>query len=48
MRFFDFNKKLKDFLERYQIHSLVKRIFGEEKKEKKQEEKPKTEQNTLF
>jgi len=48
MRFFGFNKKVKDFLERYQIHSLVKRIFGEEKKEKKQEEKPKTEQNTLF
>jgi DNA polymerase-1 len=48
MRFFGFNKKLKDFLERYQIHSLVKRIFEEEKKEKKQEEKPKIEQNTLF
>jgi 5'-3' exonuclease (including N-terminal domain of PolI) len=48
MRFTSFNKKLKDFLERYQIHSLVKRIFGEEKKEKKQEEKPKIEQNTLF
>jgi DNA polymerase-1 len=48
MRFFGFNKKLKDFLERYQIHSLIKRIFGEEKKEKKQEEKPKIEQNTLF
>jgi len=48
MRFFGFNKKLKDFLERCQIHSLVKRIFGEEKKEKKQEEKPKIEQNTLF
>jgi DNA polymerase-1 len=49
MRFFGFNKKLKDFLEKYQINSLVKRIFGEEeKKEKKQEEKPKIEQKTLF
>jgi len=50
MRFFGFNKKLKDFLKRYQIYSLLKRIFGEEKekKEKKQEEKYKIEQETLF
>jgi hypothetical protein len=48
MRFTNFNKKLKDFLEKYQINSLVKRIFGEEKKEKKQEEKSPIEQKTLF
>ena len=48
MRFTGVNKKLKDFLEKYQINSLVKRIFGEDKKEKKQEEKPLIEQKTLF
>ena len=48
MRFTSFNKKLKDFLKKYQINSLVKRIFGEEKKEKKQEETKKPDQISLF
>jgi DNA polymerase-1 len=48
MRFTSFNKKLKDFLEKYQINSLVRRIFGEEKKEKKQEETKKPDQISLF
>lgn len=48
MRFTTFNKKLRDFFERYQINSLVKRIFGEKKKERKQEEKSPIEQKTLF
>ena len=48
MKFIGFNKKLKDFLEKYQINSLVKRIFGEEKKERKQEETKKLDQISLF
>ncbi|GIW65006.1 MAG: hypothetical protein KatS3mg092_0939 [Patescibacteria group bacterium] len=39
LKFNGFNKKLKDFLEKYEIFSLVKRIFGEKKEEKKPEKK---------
>ncbi len=39
LKFNGFNKKLKDFLEKYEIFSLVKRIFGEKKEEKKLEKK---------
>ena len=47
LKFTGFNKKLKDFLEKYQMISLVKRIFNE-KHEIKKEEKPKNDQIGLF
>jgi len=47
MRFNGFNKKLKNFLEKYQINSLIRRIFKEEKI-KTEEKKSTTEQKTLF
>jgi len=48
MKFNGFDKKLKNFLEKYQINSLIKRIFEEDKKEKKQQEEVRIEQKTLF
>lgn len=39
MKFRGFNIKLKDFLEKYEIYSLVKRIFTEKKQEKNEEKK---------
>jgi len=49
MKFTGFNKKLKYFLEKYQINSLVKRIFGEErKKEVNKDNKFSIKQKTLF
>ncbi|MFH0979486.1 MAG: 5'-3' exonuclease H3TH domain-containing protein [Candidatus Roizmanbacteria bacterium] len=51
LKFSGFNKKLKDFLEKYQMISLVKRIFNENKKNlpaRKQEEKTKNDQIGLF
>lgn len=39
MKFRGFNVKLKDFLEKYEIYSLVKRIFAEKKQEKNEEKK---------
>lgn len=46
MKFNGFNIKLKKFLEKYEIYSLVKRIFGEKNQEKNQEKKQ--EQISLF
>ncbi|GAB4218967.1 MAG: hypothetical protein Fur009_2710 [Candidatus Microgenomates bacterium] len=43
LKFNGFNKKLKDFLEKYEINSLVKRIFGD----KKQEQKPKKQEDQI-
>lgn len=49
MKFSGFNKKLKNFLEKYQINSLVERIFGVEKrKEIKKEKKSAIKQYALF
>jgi len=47
MRFNGFDKKLKNFLEKYQIHSLIKRFFGEEKNKQEEKNQP-FEQKTLF
>jgi len=47
MRFNGFNNKLKDFLKKYQINSLLKRIF-KENQQKTKEEKSLIEQKTLF
>jgi len=46
MKFFGFDKRLKSFLQKYQINSLIKRFFGEEKK--KEEKHQSFEQKTLF
>jgi len=47
MKFNGFDKKLKDFLEKYQMNSLVKRIFDEKKSISVKKKKP-LEQKTLF
>lgn len=41
MRFSGFNKRLKEFLEKYQMFSLVKRLFNEKKPEEKKDEQVK-------
>ncbi len=48
LKFSGFNKKLKDFLEEYQMDSLVNRIFNERKSVKKEPVKKETDQIGLF
>ena len=47
-KFKGFNKNLKEFLEKYQMDSLVKRIFNEKREIKKGERKRETNQIGLF
>jgi len=47
LKFTGFNKKLKDFLEKYQMKSLIKRIFNKDEVKPKKE-KPKNDQIQLF
>lgn len=48
MKFNEFKKELKSFLEKYEIYSLIKRIFGEKKEEKNKEKEKKENQISLF
>ncbi|MCX7955767.1 MAG: hypothetical protein N2593_01505, partial [Patescibacteria group bacterium] len=48
MKFNEFKKELKSFLEKYEIYSLIKRIFGEKQQEKNKEKEKKENQISLF
>jgi len=48
MRFTGFNQQLKSFLQKYQINSLIKRIFNKEEELSKNKKKKTIEQETLF
>jgi len=48
LKFTGFNKKLRSFLESYQMDSLIRRIFSEKIPEKKVENKKESDQIGLF
>ena len=48
LKFKGFDKKLKDFLEKYQMDSLIRRIFNQRLNTKKEEKKKSSDQIGLF